>query len=204
MAGNGANGDVEERRLVEQCLSGNDRAWKTLVDKHYRTIAAVVRWQKWKFERRDIEDVAQDALEELVKSLGNFQFQSRLNQFVRTIAVRACVDRIRKKVAQKRISDWDCVPIDSVGEDQDDPFVHIPLDPGSNPEAAFLEQELLGALKQALGRLDRKCRELIRVRFFDDLSFPQIGDMLKIKENTVAVQVRRCVFKIYELFPKMG
>ena len=74
MAVNGDNGDVEERRLVEQCRSGNHRAWNTLLDRHYRTIASVVRWQKWKFDHRDIEDVTQDALEELVKALAGFQF----------------------------------------------------------------------------------------------------------------------------------
>jgi RNA polymerase sigma-70 factor, ECF subfamily len=204
MTVNGPGGDIDEKILVEQCLCSNDQAWKTLLDNHYRTISAVVRWQKWKFDHRDIEDVTQDALEELVKSLASFQFQSRLSHFIRTIAIRACVDRIRKKVAQKRISDMDCVPINSVGEDQDDATTYIPLDSALNQEELLLTNERLSGLGQALGRLDRECRRLIRMRFFDELSFPEIADLMKVKANTVAVQVRRCVFKIYRLFPEMG
>ena len=203
MAVNGDNGDVDERRLVEQCLSGNEPAWKTLLDRHYRTIAAVVRWQKWKFDHRDIEDTTQDALEELVKALAGFQFQSRLSLFIRTIAVRACVNRIRKKVAQKRISDSDCVPINSVGEDQNDTSFHTPLDPSTSQEEALLARERVSTLKGALSKLDRECKRLIRMRFFDDLSFPEIANMLKIKDNTIAVQVRRCVFKINRFFHEM-
>ncbi|MEW6347763.1 MAG: sigma-70 family RNA polymerase sigma factor [Thermodesulfobacteriota bacterium] len=199
------NGDDNtERLLVQQCLSGDEQAWKTLVDKHFRLIASIVRWQKWRFDQRDVEDVVQDALEELVKSLAGFQFQSRLSSFVRTIAVRACTDRIRKKVAQKRISDMDCVPLDSGGDDEDDSRSPIPTDQGPNQEEMLLTRERLGALRQALGLLDKECKKLIRMRFFDDLSFPEMADALRIKANTVAVQVRRCVFKIHRLFPKQG
>lgn len=199
------NGDDNtERLLVEQCLSGDERAWKTLVDKHFRLIGSIVRWQKWRFDQRDVEDVVQDALEELVKSLAGFQFQSRLSFFIRTIAVRACTDRIRKKVAQKRISDMDCVPLDSGGDDEDDSRTHIPADHGPNQEEMLVTRERLGALQEALGLLDKECKKLIRMRFFDDLSFPEMADELRIKANTVAVQVRRCVFKIQRLFPKQG
>ncbi len=196
--------DDTERTLVQQCLSGDERAWRTLVDTHFRLIASIVRWQKWRFDQRDVEDVVQDALEELVKALAGFQFQSRLSFFIRTIAVRACTDRIRKKVAQKRISDMDCVPLDSGGDDESDSHSHIAKDQEPSQEEMLLTRERLEALRTALGLLDRECWKLIRMRFFDDLSFPEMADSLRIKANTVAVQVRRCVLKMQRLFPNEG
>jgi RNA polymerase sigma factor (sigma-70 family) len=192
--------EQDEKRLVSECLAGNQTAWEKLVSAQYRVITSVVRNRKWGFDRREQEDVVQDVLRELVTSLDGHDFQSSLGAFIRTIAMRQCTALLRHKKAIKRTTDRDCLPIYPVGGDHEDAVVHHPVGGDPDPETALLVREDLGMLKRALAALDVQCKKLIRMRFFEDLSFPEMADALDLKCNTVAVQVGRCVKKLRPFF----
>lgn len=194
--------DREERSLIGKCLRGDNVAWDRLVELHYPKIAGIVRWPKWKFDRHEIEDVIQEALEEVVKSLKGFKFQSALGTFVHTITVNTCIEQIRKKTAAKR--DALCMGLDSVGADCEDPDIHIPRSFDGNQEELLLGKEQIGLLKRALATLDKRCKELVRFRFFEDLSFQEIAERLNTKQNTLVVQLKRCLLRILKQFQTEG
>jgi len=192
----------EERSLIDRCLQGDSRAWDRVMELHYPRIAGIVRWPKWKFDPREMEDVTQEALEEIVKSLKGFKLQSGLGTFVYKIVVNICIEQIRKKTAAKRVAQ--CVPLDPVSADRDESGTHIPRNPDPNQEEMLMAQERLGLLKRALSSLDERCRELVRLRFFEELSFQEIAARLHTKQNTLVVQLKRCLLRVLRQFQTEG
>ena len=197
MAFTGANKEFDEDALlVEQCLAGNQKAWAKLVTKHYGAIASVVRSVNWGFGPSDREDLMQEVLEELVKSLPNYEHQARLKGFIQTLTFRQCTEHLKRVLATKRTTDRNCDQVDTVGGEREHTGGHIPADHGSDPLSGLLEKERIGALRGALQRLDTECKKLVRMRFFEELSFPDMAGALSLKENTVAVKLGRCVQKL--------
>lgn len=197
-----SSGDKDERSLIERCLRADNHAWETLQERHRPRIAGIVMWPKWKFERHEIDDVIQETWLQLVKSLKEFKFQSSLGTFIYTITEFTCIEQIRKKTAAKR--DGLRVELDTVSADQDDPDIHIPRNPGPNPEDEILRSEQIGILKRGLASLDKKCKELVRLRFFEDVPFRDIAARLDEKPNTLIVQLKRCLLKIMKQFQTEG
>jgi RNA polymerase sigma-70 factor (ECF subfamily) len=179
--------------LLEKCRKGDQEACSRLLEAHKPLIASVVSSSKWGFRRHEHEDLIQESMIEVVKAVKNFEPRARVSTFVHTIAYRCCVALIRKKAAEKRINDFDCVPLAGAGtDDPDNPGVAVG-DPGPNQEEMVLHREKIGLLKRALASLDAKCKDLVRMRFFDGYSFKDIAARLKAKENTVLVQLKRCL-----------
>ncbi len=197
------NAEYDDARLVEQCLQGDQDAWKELVNRCYGAIAAIVRHPKWGFKHQDGEDLIQEALEELVKSLPNYKHQDQLRGFVQTLAFRQCTERLRKALALKRATDRNCEMVDTIGGERENPGAHIPIDQRSDPLGTLLANEQVNVLKTALQRLETECKKLIRMRFFEELSFPDMAEYLNLKENTVAVKLGRCVKKLRPYFASL-
>jgi RNA polymerase sigma factor (sigma-70 family) len=196
MAINSRITELDEERLIKRCLSGDQTAWAELVTANYRVIASVIRSPKWRFGTSDREDLMQEALEELVKSLPNYKHQAQLKGFIQTIAFRQCSEHLKKILAAKRKGDQNCEQVDTVGGERENPGAHIPVSQGCNPLDRLLADERVGLLKEALARLEAECKKLIRMRFFEDLSFQEMARFLGLKENTIAVKVGRCVQKL--------
>ena len=194
--------DQEERILIGRCLKGDSCAWERLIELHYPKVAGIVRWPKWKFDLREVEDVTQESVEQIVKSLRRFKFQSALATFIQKITMNVCVQQIRKRTAAKRYAP--CLPLDPVGACERDIDAHIPKNPYPNQEEMLLEQERLSLLKRGLASLDQRCKDLVRLRFLEELSFQEIAIRLNAKQNTLVVQLKRCLLRIMRQFQTDG
>lgn len=62
------------------------------------------------------------------------------------------------------------------------------------------EEELLCLVEEFLEELPAQCREVCRMRLFEDHSFGEIASRLGISENTVRVQLHRGIKKMSEHF----
>jgi RNA polymerase sigma factor (sigma-70 family) len=58
---------------------------------------------------------------------------------------------------------------------------------------------LMGAFKE----LGEKCRQLVRLRYLQELSFKEIAGLLGTKEKTLAVQAGRCLRELKALYLKV-
>lgn len=196
--------ETDERALVGRCLAGEGQAWESFLSGYYRTIWSIVSWRKWGFDSAEKEDVTQDVLEALIRSLGNFEFKARVNTFVYRISISTCIAHLRKKTALKRGAASRHLPIDPISSECDDPEIHIHGNPCRNPEELLQRRESLIQIKQALARLEEKCRELVDSRYLKELSFREIADMTGVKENTLVVNLRRCLLRLFDLLQTAG
>ncbi len=196
--------DREEMQLVQQCLTGDNDAWDRLVTLVHPKISAVVRWRKWGLEHHELEDLVQDTLEQLVVSLKRLDAGSNLAAFVHTIAVRCCIARLRERKAAKRHAEGGHVPFEMMEDRCAGESGPVSCSPFMNPEQTLTAREEVHLFKRVLSFLSDQCKELIRMKIFDDLPFAAIAERLKERENTLAVRMKRCLLRIAQHLQSEG
>lgn len=183
-----------ERRLVEQCRTGSSEAWNELYRDYAALVRRVVRDQKWKPGEQDVEDVTQNVFIDLIPALKKFDFSYSLSQFISGQARRTTRDEIRRRIALKRNAATD--PIDL--HDGTVNAVTIPAGCMAQDDR-FEMEELKELLRFGMARLSEKCRQIIRYRDFEELSFKEMEEILGEKENTLTVTRKRCLEQLTAL-----
>ncbi len=111
----------------------------------------------------DADDIAQDVFIKVWKSLGNFRNNSQLYTWLYRIATNECLTFLNKKKHQNNI------PLDEVAYDLADSLTE-----GSyfNGDRAQMK------LQQALLTLPEKQRLVFNMKYFDDLKYEEISEIL--------------------------
>jgi len=192
------NDETMDRALVQQCLSGSRQAWDEFYNRFCILVAKAVR-TKSRCKQSDAQDLVQNVFLALYTSLKNYEYQYSLSRFVWMVSERVCIDEFRKSTAAKR--DKVTVPLNHHDSDNNEAvMVRSNL---HNQEQQVAEAEMKQMLMVAFKRLGEKCRELIRLRYLQELSFKEIADILRAKEKTLAVQAGRCLQDLKDLYLKV-
>jgi RNA polymerase sigma-70 factor (ECF subfamily) len=197
----GPNLEQEDRVLVEQCISGSKRAW----DELYRRFIPLVRKAVQRYTRyqgADIEDVIQNVFVALFKALKTYDGLHPLSKFIWIVAERCCVDEYRMAKAAKRKGETLSIdPVDHHDRDQQGSTVLKSL--LDLQDQRLLKAEALQTLRLALKKLGKKCGELLRLRYLQELPFDQIEGLLGTHKKTLAVQAGRCLDELRERFAEI-
>ena len=125
----------------------------------------------------------------LFTALRTYDSQYPLSRFVCIVTERVCIDEYRRSKSAKR--DGETVSVDHHDGGREG---SVQLQSKHDPHWEQLERaELLQLLRGAFKSLGEKCRQLLRLRYYDELSFKEISRLLGAKENTLVVQSRRCI-----------
>lgn len=179
---------TDERCLVEQCLAGSKTAWDTFYEKFFPLVRKIA-WKHTKDRSGDLQDAVQDVFLALYTSLRTFDSQYTLSRFVWTVGERVCIDRYRRQKTAKR--DGETVPVDHHdGGAGGAAMIRSDCD---LPEESMAKAEMVNLLKLVFRDLGRKCREILRLRYLEELAFKDVSAVLGIAEKTLAVQTGRCI-----------
>jgi RNA polymerase sigma factor (sigma-70 family) len=192
------NLDENERLLVARCKAGDRQAWDDFFGAHYRTISSVVSWRKWHFSPEEQEDVTQDVVAEVIKSMKHFGLACMVSTFVYKISVNTCVTHLRYKTALKRKTSLCQVPLDPVGNGDQAGAMQVAAPQDSNPEALLLSREKTSLIRKALAALEARCKELVTLRYLLEYSIAEIAEKIGVKQNTLVVQLKRCLLRLHK------
>jgi RNA polymerase sigma-70 factor, ECF subfamily len=62
-----------------------------------------------------------------------------------------------------------------------------------------IDTDLIASVLELFDRLTDEDREILTMRFVDDLSIPEIATVLSVKDNTVSVRIHRALARVKEL-----
>ncbi len=174
--------------LVRQCLAGSEQAWNELYCRYVSLVRSVVR-RKMGTAPSAIEDVTQNVFMALISSLQSYDPAYPLPRFICTVAERLCIQEYRHSKAVKRDAEID--PLD-LHDGRQEGVRRIASDEDSQ-EDRLAGNQLVEVLRHGLRGLDPRCRELIDLRYFEELPFKEIAKSFGSTENTVTVQTKRCL-----------
>ena len=133
----------------------------------------------------EADDLTIEAFGKAFASLNLYSPTHAFSTWLFTIATNNCVDFIRKKRLQTIYLDDICTT--SSGDVYEYP---IPSE-AKNPEENFIQEQRVKMLREIVRQLKPRYRRLVELRYFDELSYEEIAEQLKMPLGTVKVQLFR-------------
>ncbi|MGX5688186.1 RNA polymerase sigma factor [Arcticibacter tournemirensis] len=129
----------------------------------------------------DADDLVQDVFIKVWKNLDNFQNNSQLYTWLYRIATNECLTFLNKKKQQNNI------PLDEVAYDLADSLAEGSYFDGNNAQMK---------LQKALLTLPEKQRLVFNMKYFDDLKYEEISDVLGTSVGALKASFHHAVKKI--------
>lgn len=173
--------DAEPDNLIERCRGGDDRAWRTLVDRYAGMVMAVGRACGLTTEAS--EDLAQSVFATLSRRINAIESDRAVGAWLKTTAAREAW-RLAKRDRRGRAGET----LRDEGE------------PGSETDAAEAvgRIELHQRLRAALEELGGRCRDLLRALYFGSEAgaYDRAAADLGMPHGSIGPTRRRCLEKL--------
>jgi RNA polymerase sigma-70 factor (ECF subfamily) len=183
--------DVE---LVRGALTGSEHAFRDIVLRYQRPVfGLIVRVVR---DPGRAEELAQDTFVKAFRALHSYDVQRKFSAWLLTIAHHVAIDEVRKgalgTVSLDELTDPDGPPIDFA-------------DPRSATPAVLAERaELAIALKTAIGKLRPEYREIVTLRYAQELEYDEIADIMGLPLGTVKSSLFRARKELAVEMESMG
>jgi RNA polymerase sigma-70 factor (ECF subfamily) len=149
--------------------------------------------------RVDPSDVVQDALADAARSLSDYlrdrplPFYPWLRQFAWDRLVQ--LHRFHRQ-AQRRSVHREELRLDFLPDESEAALAERLAYSGSSPSAQFLREEVLDRVRTALEALDLRDREVLVLRYLEQLKTSEIASILEISEAAVKTRHRRALERL--------
>ena len=172
---------ANDRELVDAVLAGDVEAYRTLVDCESRSVIGlcmgILR------DADDAQDVAQDAFVRAYRSLATFRGDGTFGAWIGRIATRMAIARaVAIKQEQTTAS--------ARAQDASSYVDH------ANPEREMLMLENANAVRQAIRELPADQRQVVELRFFQEMPLDQIALTTGTPLGTVKSRLHRALARL--------
>lgn len=180
--------------LVLLYSNGNNKAFNTLLtryqDKLYSYINFIVR------NRELADDIFQDTFVKAIVTLqkGNYTSTGKFGAWLNRIAHNLIIDYFRQNSNNNTISndaqDYDILNDASLAE--------------INVEDSIINEQTLADVRRLIDALPDNQREVVFMRYYQDLSFKEIADITGVSINTALGRMRYALINIRRLSQEKG
>ena len=177
-------GELSDEKLVAACLSDDKAAWEALVGRYERLVYTIP--VRYGLTASEIEDVFQSVWLSLLKNISSLRQPERVAAWLVTTARRECWERRRGADYERTVSSSvDTLFIDKEGEEL-------------TPEEVVGTFRRHEALREALERLDERCRSLLWHLYYDSTipSYADIAGELDMPIGSIGPMRARCLKKL--------
>ena len=173
----------EDFEIVQEWIKNrSESAASEIVKKYQRFIyLLVLRIVK---NSEQSKDITQEILVKILNSLEKFSWKSSLKTWIYRVATNYTKSYLRQAKFKNVIS-----------IDADETFLEIPSSE-PDPEQIFRNNELEKAFLEALSKLPEKQRETFSLRYFHDLPYNEIAEMLGVSVGASKANYFQAVKKL--------
>ena len=181
---------TSDEELVARCLEGDQHAWETLVEKYKEVVWGVPL--RYRLSPEDCADIFQAVWLDLFGELRNLRQVKALRAWLITTTAHRCYHWKKKLHGKNSINatepEWD-------PEDTNPSFLQMKLQ--------FERQQML---RDAMVHLPDRCREMIRMLFFEEPVRPydEVARSLGLAVGSIGFIRGRCLKKLRELLEGMN
>jgi len=165
---------VEEIGWIEQALQGDRSAFGQLMHRYAGAVYNLAYRMLGNAE--DAEDASQEIFIRAYTRLASFDRQRRFSTWLLSIGSNYCIDRLRR-----RRFTWMTL--------EDAAYALPSNEPG--PERSALNREQQAIVQQALQKLPDTYRLVMVLRYWQDLSYEEIGRATGLPESTIKTRLHR-------------
>ena len=182
MRDNNLNIQSDDNELIESFKNGNRYAFNLIVLKYQKKIYWLAR--KMVLNHDDADDITQEVFIKLYKSIDKYRGESKFYTYLYKIAVNLSLNHLNKNkrnYSRKIDLNSEAYRISSKEKSSDE----------------FLdEKERTKILEEAISTLPEQQRAVFNLRFYDNLSYDEIGKMLNKSTGGMKANYFHAVKKI--------
>jgi RNA polymerase sigma-70 factor, ECF subfamily len=182
-----------DAQLIDDYIKGDENALSVLVHRHTSSVYNFVC--RMIGNPHDAEDVVQDVFFKIWKNIKKYRKEVGFKTWLFTIARNTAIDRLRKK-KEYVFSDMEQ---NGDGDDVDN-FIETQEDSSPLPDEIVMQMEDAHALDVAINSLSVGYKEVLLLRYIEQLTFDEIGKVLKKPLSTVKSQHRRALLTLRNMF----
>ena len=171
--------DLEDQILVQRALQSDPESFGELCRRYYDSLLAIAH--SILPDHQLAEDAAQEALAAACRDLAKLKKPERFGPWVGAICRNVAKDMLRQLRKQQE-----------------------PVEANAGNEPDCQEDDRKATLDQALQQLPQHLREVIFLRYYNDMSYEQMAKVLGATEQMIDGRLRRAKKKIAAYLTKKG
>ncbi len=167
-----------DRALVDAVISGDDEAYRVLVDREKENVIGLCR--RVLRDPQEAEDVAQEAFIQAYRALPTFRGDGAFGAWLGRIATRMAYAKL------KRPTELQADPT------REDGWLVDPAD-GIDPQHVMLDGERRAEVQRAISTLPEHQRRIVEMRFYGGMSLEEISSATGAPIGTVKSRLHRAL-----------
>jgi RNA polymerase sigma-70 factor (ECF subfamily) len=177
---------MTDEELVAAYAQGNNTAFDILLNRHksivYSYIYFIVR------NREVTEDIFQDTFVKAIMTIkqGRYTENGKFRAWINRIAHNLIIDNYRQEKNEQTISNDEC---------EIDLFNNSKLSDGTI-EDEIVKEQILTDVRKLINYLPDNQKEVLMLRYYQDLSFKEIADITGVSINTALGRMRYAILNM--------
>lgn len=176
---------LSDEQIAEKIQNGENDLIGELISRYEEKMKGYAR--KFLLNQSDISDVVQEIFIKVYRNIQSFDLKKRFSPWIYRIAHNEFINLIKKNKREP----WPFFDADTL-------FPH-PI-AKERAENKVEKKEIKELIDKFLKNLKPKYREPLILYYFEDLSYREIADALKIPVSTVGIRIKRAKENIKKLY----
>lgn len=188
--------DLKEKsdsQLVTLALKNQDY-FEHLVDRYEKKLSRYVR-RLTGLDTESIEDILQEAFIKIYINLNDYDEKYSFSSWAYRITHNEAINYLRKN--KKVIT----VPLET--EDEENANLIEVLKSEIDVAEEIAQKDIIERIRKAISLLPDKYREVLILRYMEDMNYEEISDVLRMPMGTVATTINRAKEKFKQIAEKM-
>lgn len=180
---------MTDEQLVVAYAQGNNIAFDILLNRHKTNVYSYIYFIV--HSRELAEDIFQETFVKAIMTIkqGRYTESGKFRAWINRIAHNLIIDNYRQEKNEQTISNDEC---------EVDLFNNAKLSDG-NVEDDIIKEQILADVKKLINYLPDNQREVLVLRYYQDLSFKEIADITGVSINTALGRMRYAILNMRKL-----
>jgi len=161
--------------ILQSCRAGDRDAFRVLYDCYKDRVYSIALYF-FHGDRALASDVTQQAFLKLITTIGQFKGDAAFSTWLYRLVVNACQDAARRRKSAGLALDHSRLAELAIPSSQEDDYARA---------------QTAHSVREAVSALPPKLRLAVLLRYFDDLSYEQMAQVLRCSAGTVASRLSR-------------
>jgi len=183
---------MDEKTLIKGLRAGTPKVVRTFVDQYQQLVLRTARGFVRNTE--DARDITQDVFVDLLSNLHRFKGQSSLSTWIYRITVNRSLNFIRRAKKRTHLSIGNSAKLD----ESIDRTAQLTDPAQKSPVELLVQQDRARILHQALESLPANQRIAITLFEYDDLTYKDIAEIMKVTVSAVESLIFRARRNLYK------
>lgn len=178
---------MNEILLISRARGGDREAFGALVEQYRDNVYRLA--YRMCGNAYDADEAAQEAFVAAWRALPNFRGDAKFSTWLYRLTTNAAIDVMRREKRHKAVGDGEMMEV---------------ADTSNSPQETVERTEQQEAVQRALATLSAEYREVLLLRYMEELDYAEIAEVLKLPSGTVKSRINRAKAALKTALLKSG